>query len=77
MGSKHVDIGLKFTRGIAEGPGGVVVSTAGGLRLHPVKVVIQPGGRRVGNGCAEKHEKKRLKDHWLDYTDFFSVDFVL
>lgn len=55
----------KCTRGIAEGPGAVVVSTAGGLRLHPVKIVIQPGGGCVGNGCAKSKSKS---EGWIIVT---------
>ena len=47
----------KFTRGVAEGSSAVVVPTAGGLWLHPVKVVIEPGGRSKGNGGARSKSK--------------------
>lgn len=46
------------TRGIAESPRGVVVSTAGGLRFHPVKVVVEPRGRRESYGCAGSKRKR-------------------
>lgn len=49
-----------FTWGIAEGPSFVVEATAGWLRFHPVKVVIQPGGRWAGNGCTLKKIKVKI-----------------
>lgn len=54
---RHDGIEYKCTRGIAEIPAGVVESTAGGLRLHPVEVIIEPRGRSEGNGCAGSKRK--------------------
>lgn len=63
----------EFTRGVAEDSRVVVVPTARGLRLHPVKVVIEPRGWCVGDGCAGRKKDEKITSRRRNTFTTFSL----